>query len=59
MTDYLSVLLSTILSRVILVSAVILVFQYASAGMYGLTAALLLPLLVFGYMRVGDAAVLR
>ena len=59
MSEYASILLSTILSRTILVAAVLLIIKYAHDGMYGLTAALLVPLLVFGYLTVGDAAVLR
>lgn len=56
---YASVLLSTVLSRTILVAAVLVIIKYAHDGMYGLTAALLLPMLVFVYLRVGDAAALR
>ncbi len=59
MSDYSTVLLSTILSRTILVSAILVVIKYAHDGMYGLTAALLVPLLVFGYLKVGDASILR
>ena len=54
MSQYASVLLSTVLSRTILVAAIVLVIKYAHDGLYGLTAALLLPLLVFGYLMVGD-----
>ena len=54
MSQYASVLLSTVLWRTILVAAIILVIKYAYDGMYGLTAALLLPLLVFCYLMVGD-----
>lgn len=54
MSQYASVLLSTVLSRTILVAAIVLVMKYAHDGLYGLTAALLLPLLVFGYLTVGD-----
>ena len=59
MSDYSTVLLSTILWRTILVSAILVVIQYAHEGMYGLTAAVALPLLVFGYLTFGDADVLR
>lgn len=59
MSQYASVLLSTVLSRTILVAAVLVVFKYAYDGTYVLMAALLLPLLVFGYLTVGDAAAVR
>ena len=59
MSEYASVLLSTVLSRTILVAAVVLIIKYAHDGMYGLTAALLLPLLVFIYLTVGDAVTAR
>ena len=59
MTHYASVLLSTVLSRTILVAAVVLVIKYAHDGVYLLTAALLLPLLVLGYLTVGDAVTVR
>ena len=58
MSDYSTVLLS-ILSRTILVSAILVVIQYAHEGVYGLTAAMALPLLVFGSLQFGDAAILR
>ena len=59
MSGYTTVLLSTILSRTILVGAILLVIQYAHEGMYGLTAAIALPLLVLGYLKFGDATILR
>ena len=58
-SDYSTVLLSTILSRTILVGAILVVIQYAHEGIYGLMAAMALPLLVFGYLTFGDAAILR
>ncbi|MFC6988986.1 hypothetical protein ACFQJD_10150 [Haloplanus sp. GCM10025708] len=59
MTDYLSALLGALLVRAILVGAVLVAMRFLWAGQYALTAALVLPLLVFLYLVGTDAALLE
>ena len=54
-SNYGSMIMSAVLSRTILVGAIVLVMKFAWEGSLLLTAALLAPLLVFAYLSVGDA----
>lgn len=54
-SDYGSVLLSAVLSRTILVGAIVVMMKFAWEGSLLLTTALLVPFLVFVYLSIGDA----
>lgn len=59
MSGYLGVLLSTLLWRTILVGAVIASLKFAVDGAFVAAFGLLVPLLIFAYLMVTDAAILE
>lgn len=58
-TDYLGATLGTILHHTILVGSVLVAMKFLVEGAFLLALALILPLLGFLYLIVGDAVLLR
>lgn len=59
MGDPVNQILGALLYRTILVGAVLLVMKFVVDGVYIPALALVIPLVVFAYIRISDRAVLR
>jgi hypothetical protein len=57
--DTFTVLLSTLLTRTILVGSVLLSMKFAWEGLFGLSLSLVAALAFFGYLTFGEGTFMR